>query len=74
MKSKAENLGEQEVFGSGLIRIDGMAEYLSGKAGYSNNKQHMPLVRDYFSLERKVDLAVSGFAKDALAELKRMFS
>ncbi len=74
MKSKAENLGEQEVFGAGLIRIDAMVEYLAGKAAYSDNRRQLPMIKDYFSFEKKVDLAVSGFAKDALAEVKRMFS
>lgn len=72
MKSKAENLGEQETFGAGLIRIDGMASYLAGTAEYPGNRQ--PLVRDYFSFEKKVDLALNNFARDALTEVKRMFS
>ena len=74
MKSKAQNLGDAEIFGAGLLKVDLMAKFLSGESRYARNGQPMSLVKDYMAFEKTADAALSRFAKDALTEVRRIFS
>lgn len=74
MKRSAESLGAPEIFGAGIIRVDGMAKYLAENSAYSGKKSVQPLLKDYFRFEKAADSAVKGFADDAVAEIKRLFS
>ena len=78
MKETANNDGynEPDVFGAGLIRVDKMAQYLSQATSFGHTKQSpiFPLLKNYFELEKAADLAVARFAKDAVAEVRRLLS
>ncbi len=78
MKETADNddYNEPEVFGAGLIRVDNMARYLAGttNVGRARQTQLLPILKDYFELEKAADLAVSKFAKEAVAEVRRLLS
>ncbi|MBI2176611.1 S8 family peptidase [Candidatus Woesearchaeota archaeon] len=74
MKKEAEKLGEADTFGAGLVRVDNIASYLSENSHYAGKKALLPLLKGYLRLEKKADAALKGFADDAVAELRRMFS
>lgn len=74
MKEKADSYDDTEAFGAGLVRVDNMASYLSGKSAYANKKMMMPLLKGYLQFEKKADAAIKEFADDAFAEIRRLLS
>ncbi len=73
MKANADSYNDPEAFGAGLVRVDRMAECLSESKAYAH-RNALPLLKEYLQLEKKADAALKGFADDAVAEIRRIFS
>lgn len=70
MKREAENLGDHETFGAGLIRIDSMAKYLAS-SNASKSENYISLLSSYLKMEGAVERALHKVAGEAMAEAKR---